>query len=377
MPAPNVPTIDGVELSPLPTGQLLPPRAFVSPVVYEAEEAAIWSRAWVHVADVADLREPGDYVAATIGRTPVIVLRDRERGELRAYVNACRHRGAQLLEGKGRCEKQIKCPYHGWSYGHDGRLIGVPFREEFASCDLTAMGLIEARVGTVGPLVFACLDPGAPSLATWTGALGEHFAAAGVESWPLAWELTYEVEANWKLFVENANDGYHIPVVHDVLLDLLKPQSGETTLEPHGAYTWALINPSYVPPGEDPDAARIRFGCIFPNIIPVLSPVDLTYIRVDPVAPDRLRLFVRSYDEPARGMPLRDLRRQAFERTTDQDIGVVKKVHRGLRSTGLPAGVHASQLEARIGHFEQLWVSAMTQAATAQRPGQAALAVVR
>lgn len=369
--------IDGVDLSPLPTGHLLPPRAFVSPAVFDAEEAAVWGHSWVHVADLGDLREPGDYVAGTIGQTPVVILRDRESRELRGYLNACRHRGAQLVEGKGRCEKQLKCPYHGWSYGHDGRLIGVPFREQFASCDTATMGLIPIHVGTVGPLVFASLDPQAPSLETWTGALGEHFATAGVASWPLAWELTYEVDANWKLFVENANDGYHIPVVHDVLLDLLKPESGETTLEPHGAYTWAKINPAYVPPGEDPEAARIRFGCIFPNLIPVLSPVDLTYIRVDPVAPGRLRLFVRSYDEPTRGTPLRELRKQAFERTTDQDIGVVKKVHRGLHAAGLPAGKHASELEQRIGHFEQLWVSAMAQSLAVQKPGQAALAVVR
>lgn len=373
MPAPR---IDDLELAPLPAGQLLPPRAFVSPAVFEAEEAAIWGHAWVHVADTSDLRERGDYVAATIGQTPVVILRDREHGELRGYLNACRHRGAQLVEGKGRCEKQLRCPYHGWSYGHDGRLVGVPYRDEFAGCDLAAMGLVPIRVGAVGPLVFACLDPQAPPLAAWTGSLGEHFAAAGVDAWPLAWELAYEVDANWKLFVENANDGYHIPVVHDVLTDLLQPDSGVTTLEPHGAYTWAGINPAYVPPGEDPASARIRFGCIFPNLIPVLTPVDLTYIRVDPVAPGKLRLFVRSYDEPARGAPLRELRRQAFERTTDQDIAVVKKVHRGLHAAGLPAGVHASQLEARIGHFEQLWVTAMTQA-LAQRPGQAALAVVR
>ncbi len=377
------PQIDGIDLSPLAPGRLLPPRAFISPAVFDAEEAAIWGRAWVHVADLGDLRERGDYVAATIGQTPVVVLRERERGELRGYLNACRHRGAQLVEGKGRCEKQLQCPYHGWSYGHDGRLVGVPFREEFAvsatgaGCDLSTMGLIPIRVETVGPLVFACLDPDAPPLATWTGALGEHVAAAGVEAWPLAWELTYEVEANWKLFVENANDGYHIPVVHDVLTDLLQAGTGVTTLEPHGAYTWAGINPAYVPPGEDPANARIRFGCIFPNLIPVLTPVDLTYIRVDPVAPGKLRLFVRSYDEPVRGAPLRDLRKQAFERTTDQDIAVVKKVHRGLHAAGLPAGVHAAQLEARIGHFEQRWVTAMAAALASPRPGQAALAVVR
>jgi phenylpropionate dioxygenase-like ring-hydroxylating dioxygenase large terminal subunit len=356
MPAPQ---IDGVDLT-LAPGRLLSPRAFTSPAVYAAEEAAIWNRAWIHVADVHDLPAPGDYVTATIGQTPIFVLRDRIGGTLRAFLNACRHRGAMLLEGRGRCEKQVSCPYHAWSYGHDGRLIGIPFRDEL-DCDESTMGLIPVRLGTVGPLIFACLDDSAPPLEAWAGTLPDALAEKGVASWPLAWELTYDVDANWKLFVENANEGYHIPVVHDVLLDLLAPNSGVTTIEPHGAFTWAHINPSYVPPDMDPANARIRFGCLFPNLIPVLSPVDLTYIRVDPIAPDRLRLYVRSYDDPAQPPPLRELRQAAFRRTTDQDIAVVHKVQRGVRAAGLPAGIHARDLEARIAHFEHLWAAAMAR----------------
>ena len=119
-------------------------------------------------------------------------------------------------------------------------------------------------------------------------------------------------------------------------------------------------------PGRDPAEAKIRFGCVFPNIIPVLSPADLTYIRVDPVGHDRLRLFVRSYEAPELEM-LRDFRKQAFERTTDQDIAVVQRTQRGLQAVGLPAGVHASQLEVRIGHFERMWAEAMASAAAPVR----------
>jgi phenylpropionate dioxygenase-like ring-hydroxylating dioxygenase large terminal subunit len=362
MPAPQI-MIDGVELAIAP-GRLLSPRAFTSAAIYAAEETAIWNRAWVHVADLCDLKEPGDYVTANIGETPVFLLRDRIGGELRGFLNACRHRGAMLLEGAGKCARQISCPYHAWSYGHDGRLIGLPFREE-VECDEAAMGLIPVRIGTVGPMVFACLDANAPPLDAWAGALPAVLRERGVERWPLAWQLTYDVDANWKLFVENANEGYHIPVVHDVLLDLLADEGGETTMEPHGAYTWAKLNPAYVPPEMDPASAKIRFGCLFPNLIPVLSPVDLTYIRVDPIAPDRLRLFVRSFDDPANPaqQQLRELRKAAFQRTTDQDIAVVKTVQRGVRAAGLPAGVHARELEARIAHFERMWADAMARSA--------------
>ena len=231
----------------------------------------------------------------------------------------------------------------------------MPYREEFA-CDASQMGLVPIRVGTVGPLIFGCLDACAPPLAEWVGALPA--ALAGTEGWTLGFELRYELAANWKLFVENANDGYHIPFVHDVLTDLLVADSGVTTLEPHSAYTHATVNPAYVPPDFDPALAKIRFGCVFPNLIPVLSPSDLTYIRVDPIAHDRLALFVRSYDN-AELPQLREFRKAAFQRTTDQDLAVVLRTQRGLHAHGLPAGVHASRLEERIGHFERMWAEAM------------------
>ncbi len=357
--------IDGIELSAPQPGHNLPPRAFTSAALFELEQRAVFARSWVHVADVIDLPGPGSYVAAMIGRTPVLLVRDRHSGELRGFLNACRHRGAQLLDGKGTCDKQIKCPYHAWSYGTDGKLLGVPYRDEF-SCDVSQMGLVPIRVGVVGPLVFACLDDSAPSLDEWVATLPSALAAAGADRWSLAFELRYELDANWKLFVENANDGYHIPFVHDVLTDLLVQDSGVTVLEPYSAYSYADVDPKYVPPDVDRSLAKIRFGCVFPNLIPVLSPSDLTYIRVDPITHDRLALFVRSYDS-GEFAQLREFRKAAFERTTDQDIAVVVRTHRGLNAIGLPAGVHASRLEERIGHFERMWARAMASESAPKR----------
>jgi phenylpropionate dioxygenase-like ring-hydroxylating dioxygenase large terminal subunit len=297
------------------------------------------------------------------------VLRDRATGELRGFLNACRHRGAQLLDGKGTCDKQIKCPYHAWSYGLDGALLGVPYRDEFPA-DVAEMGLVPIRVGTVGPLVLLCLDPTAPPLAEWAGELPAALARAGVDTWDFAWELSYEIDANWKLFVENANDGYHIPFVHDVLTDILVPESGVTTLEPHSAYTIAQVKPSYVPPDRDPADAQVRFGSVFPNLIPVLSLADLTYLRVDPIGHDRLRLFARSYDPPELAA-FRDMRRAVFQHTTQQDIAVVTRTMRGLHAEGLPAGVHSSRLEERIGHFERTWAEAMLRERAAGAAGGA------
>ncbi len=365
------PVLDGVVLVPPPPGTNLAPRAFTSPAIFAHEQRAIFARSWIHVADLRDVPAHGSYIAAKIGRTPIVVLRDRG-GTLRGFLNACRHRGAQLLEGAGTCARQITCPYHAWSYGLDGSLIGVPFREELAHANLDDLNLVPIRVGAVGPLIFACVDPTAPSLADWVGELPIALGRLPAEL-ELGWELEYDIAANWKLFVENANEGYHIPVVHDILTDILVANTGDTTFEPHGAYTIADVNPSYVPPGFDPALAKIRFGCIFPNLIPVLSPSDLTYIRVDPVAHDRLRLVVRSYHLPEFA-ELKEIRKLTFEHTTKQDIAVVLRTQAGLHAEGLPAVVHCATLEGRIGHFERTWV---TEMAAGMAPPKRALLAVR
>jgi choline monooxygenase len=369
------PVIDGVELVAPATGHLLPPAAFTSREIFEAEQRAIFARSWIHLCDLDDVRGPGDYATAMIGRTPVMVVRDRTRGELRGFLNACRHRGAQLLDGKGTCEKQIKCAYHAWSYGTDGALLGVPFRDEF-DCDVSQMGLVPIRLGVVGRLVFGCLDPAAPDLATWVGGLPAALAAAGADTWELAFELRYEVDVNWKIFVENANDGYHIQFVHDLLTDIVDLSTGESTLEPHSAYSTTLVNPKYLPPEVDPTTAKVRFGAIFPNFVPVLTLTDLTYLRVDPIAHDRIAIVVRSYDSPVVAQ-LRDFRRAAFEHTTAQDLEVVKKVQRGLQAIGLPPGVHSSLREVRIGHFERWWAEAMARDAGGGAESRRLLAVAQ
>ena len=136
----------------------------------------------------------------------------------------------------------------------------------------------------------------------------------------------------------------------------------------------AKINPAYVPPGTPAADATIRFGHIFPNLIPVISPSDMTYIRVDPIAHDRLRLFVRSYDAPE-FREVREFRKFTFERTTEQDIAVVLRTMRGLAAEGLPPGVHASQLEGRIGHLERIWAEAMLREVRGSSAGKRHLAV--
>jgi choline monooxygenase len=371
-------TIDGLDLSPPAAGRLLPPGAFTSPAVFDLEMRRIFARSWVHVADLPELRAPGDFVTAAIGTTPVVIVRGHD-GVLRGFVNACRHRGATVAEGSGNCGRQLRCPYHAWSYGTDGRLIGLPSREEFRGCDLDAMGLVAIRTATAGPMVFGCLDAAAPPFEAWGGELLAALQRARGAEMELAFEYTYDVEVNWKIYVENGLEGYHVAIVHDMLNDFVETKSARQFFEPWANYTHAIIRADYramIPALAhltEEECTYVRFGHVFPNLIPVIAPAEFSYLRIDPVGPERIRLTARSFDLGGELAGLRDFRREAFDRTNQQDIGVVTRVQRGLRARTLPAGVHSSFLESRIGHFEQmvsrtLAAEAITDVAVPARP---------
>src|SRR5689334_10161659 len=168
---------------------ILEPADFHALSRFDAEMAQIFERSWVHVADVTELPEPGSYVPAAIGLTPVLVVRGLD-GEIRTFLNACPHRGATLAESAGRCDKNFKCPYHGWSFGTDGQLAGVPFREEF-DCDLSNRNLVPVRTAILGPMVFGCLDAQAPAFETWAGSFVAAFAQLGIQRWHAAFAYDY------------------------------------------------------------------------------------------------------------------------------------------------------------------------------------------
>jgi choline monooxygenase len=367
--------IDGCDLSTPTPGRLLPPAAFTSPAVYAAEMERIFARSWVHVADLPELRTPGDFVAASIGTSPVVVVRGQD-GALRGFLNVCPHRGATVAEGRGNCGRQLRCPYHAWSFGTDGRRIGFPSREEFGP-PAADLGLLPIRIATLGPMVFGCLDPAAPPFEAWAGELTHALARARGEEMELAIEFTYDVDVNWKIYVENGLEGYHVAVVHDVLNDFVETRSARHFFEEHASYTHAFIKPDYramvmpAPHLSEEETRYVRFGHLFPNLIPVLTPAEFSYLRIDPVGPERIRLVARSFDLGGELAGLRDFRREALDRTNQQDIAVVTRVQRGMQARGFRGGVHSSFLECRIGHFERMVSRALAGAdgPSLARPG--------
>ena len=208
----------------------LPAWTYRSASFYGAEQEAIWRREWLLAGHVGDLRRPGDYLTASIAGEPLLVIRGRD-GELRAFSNVCRHRAARVADGAGNCGKALRCPYHGWTYGLDGRLMGVPERSGFPGFDKDANGLWPLGCDTIGGFVFVTLNPEPEPLREAMGPLAEWLSPYRTERLVRYQSHTSVLPVNWKNSIDNYLEGYHIPVGHPGLLRMLdyKSYQVETT----------------------------------------------------------------------------------------------------------------------------------------------------
>ena len=214
----------------------LDPRLYVDPASLDREQEAIFARTWQLGGHASAVAEPGRFMTVRTGRESALVIRG-EDGELRAFRNVCRHRAARLREGSGDCGKALRCPYHGWTYRTDGRLIGVPEGRGFPGLDKTQLGLMPASVEIFHGLVFVNLDPGAAPLAPTLDGLGEKLAPYGIERLePFGDFQPSSQPANWKIVADNYLEGYHVPIAHPSLMRLLDYQS--YTVEVGEGYVW-------------------------------------------------------------------------------------------------------------------------------------------
>lgn len=192
-------------------GAPLEQRFYTDPEVYRLEIERIVNRNWIMAGHVSQIQKPGDFFVAEVGAESVIVVRGSD-GEVKAFANVCRHRGSLVCLAKSGSTRKFECPYHGWMYDIDGRLIAArAMHEEF---DKSSHGLHPVSLDVLGGLIFICLCDDPPSLEGARRDLAEPFAMFGFEGLKIAAHKTYPIEANWKLAIENYQECYHCATAH-------------------------------------------------------------------------------------------------------------------------------------------------------------------
>src|SRR5437762_4123505 len=193
----------------------IPSSYYTEAVTLAAENRNIFGRSWQLVGHAEKVQDAGAFFTADVAGEPLLIVRGAD-GELRALSNVCRHRAGPVAKGEGK-RPVLQCGYHGWTYGLDGHLLKTPEMEGIAGFDKSSCALPQFRIESWLGLLFVNLDCDAAPLAETYGDMYAEMNARVAEGFRFAARKDWELDCNWKVYVDNYLDGYHIPIVHPSL----------------------------------------------------------------------------------------------------------------------------------------------------------------
>ncbi|HMD81322.1 MAG TPA: SRPBCC family protein, partial [Anaerolineales bacterium] len=288
----------------------IPRRWYVDTEVFAAERNKIFWKTWQAVAHLNELQRPGDYFACEVQGEPVVLIRLQDR-TLRAYSNVCRHRAHPVATGKGN-RKSLQCGYHGWTYGLDGHLIAASEFDGVQDWNKSDICLPQLRTDTWGPYIFVNLDSSAPPLAEVLGDIPSEVLREGfpVDQMHFIERREYVLQCNWKVYVDNYLEGYHIPMAHPGLFREIDYAQYRVDTFRYYSSAHAPIRPAKDGDFESRDRRYVRsetesralYYWIFPNFMINIYPDNLQANMILPIDAEKtLTIFEWFFLGPGTG----------------------------------------------------------------------------
>ena len=278
---------------------------YTSQEFLEREKQHIFRKTWLVAARESDVPGPGDCLAVDVVDSRIVLVRGDD-GLVRAFHNTCRHRGTRLVAR--RCAAaQITCPYHGWTYALDGRLIGVPGMEGFETFDTGHRGLLAVRSACWGGFVWITFDAEAPPVAVYLGAVATQLEPYRLSDMRPLLRRDWTLPCNWKAVLDQATESYHVRSVHHrSIAQVLHARATFRGFDPHhlqtvpiADYGWRTRLDRLSVPDDlpfTPDQLRLFHKYhVFPNAVMNVMPYHLTVFRVFPLSPDSCRFHYEFY----------------------------------------------------------------------------------
>ena len=336
-------------------GQSLPGWLYHDPDFFAAEQRAFLRAAPQVVCHDSEIALAGEWRTLEYLGESVLVIRGDD-GRARAFANVCRHRGSRLVDGEAGCSARLTCPYHAWTYGKDGRLIGVPQRGEYPGLDPASLGLVPVALEAWRGFLFVTLEPGAPSVAEMMAPYEAEIAPYRFEELRPIGRLTLRPrDLNWKTIADNYSDGLHISVGHPGLTRLFgrgyKIEAGEHVDRMEGDLVEGdSANPSerayqrLLPEVEHLPVSHRRkwlYYKLFPNVAFDIYPDQVDFMQFLPVSATQTVIREISYalPDPRREMKAaRALNWRINRRVNEEDTELIARVQAGMQSPSYIAG---------------------------------------
>jgi choline monooxygenase len=337
-----------LEIVPLERASALAARFYTDPAVAELERERVFARSWQLAAHAGELAGAGDHVVCSIAGAPVLIVRGAD-GVLRAFHNVCRHRAGPLATENGRGATTLRCRYHGWTYSLEGRLRAAPEMDGAAGFDPDTIALTAATVREWQGLVFVALSGEAPDFDTVLGGIAERIAPASLDTMFFHRRIEYELGCNWKVYVDNYLEGYHLPHVHPGLSKVLDYRAYSTEL----AEWWSLQHSPLRDAGDIYGEGSAWYFFVYPNLMLNIMPGRLQTNLVTPLGFDRCRV-VFDYFYNGQGVALADEDQPFSDEIQREDIAICERVQQGLLSRSYVPGRLSPKRESGVWHFQNL-----------------------
>ena len=344
--------------APLSEACTIPGPWYVDPRIADLELQTVFSKTWQAIGRVDQVEKPGQFVTANVAGEPIVAVRGSD-GVLRAFYNVCRHHAAAVVTEPCGHASLLRCPYHGWNYGLDGSLKGMPEFDGVKDFERKDNGLVPVKVDTWEQFVFVNLDPGAAQLENFLAGLVKRVAPLGLTKLHYFTTKVYDIHCNWKVFVDNYLDGgYHVPHLHKGLNSVLDYK--QYTIENEDRY--CLQSSPLVFSDADAAVASTRKGnrawyfWQYPNFMLNFYEGYLDTNLVIPIDVDHCRVIFDFYfgDVSERNREFNERSVATGSGVQDEDLGICEAVQRGLKSRAYGAGRLSVRREAGEQLFHQL-----------------------
>jgi choline monooxygenase len=331
---------------------------YLDPAVYDLELDRIFARTWQPVARLTDIARIGDFVTADVAGEPIVITRNQSN-QIRAYYNVCPHRAGAVARGKGN-RKSLQCAYHGWTFGLDGCLLSTPYFVEVENFNPAEFNLTEIRTDIWGPYIFVNLNETAPPLKAWWGDEFDNARGINWSEWKLVDEREYQINVNWKVYLDNYAEGYHVATAHpglhremsldDLYVDTYRFHSTQRAeIKPPyfgNPYKRRYINPK---PGD-----QICYHVLFPNFMIDDYPDNLSTNIVKPLGHDKILLKFDWWFKEDMSQEAMDSMIEFADQVQHEDIGICDDVQRNLGSRAYNSGRFSARYENGVHHFHSL-----------------------
>lgn len=326
----------------------LPNQVYQDGFIQVVDKTAVLHKSWQLAAHVGLLQNTGDYVVHEVADQPIIVVNTGEG--IKAFHNVCRHRAGPIAFENGHA-KTLMCKYHGWNYHLNGQLKSAPEMHTTPGFDVCDHRLPEIKTAEWQGLVFVALNEDVPAIEEVVHGIAENIKPIDISSMEFYRRDEFILDCNWKVYVENYLEGYHLPHVHPGLNQLLDYKSYQTELHQWHSYQFSPLEQGDSFYGQ----GQAHYYFVYPNTMFNILPNRLQTNQVLPMKHNQTKVIFDYYYPKIEGIEKLIEQDQSFsDEVQDEDIMICEAVQKGLNSGSYQQGLICQKRETGLQHFQQL-----------------------